>query len=89
MPGACSNALQPYACEWTIGYLWRWTDLLERVVLVALAVTLVRVILLSVLIAYRMVRLCRATDLTTGARRKLAADLSIKGKRPIRTVLTS
>jgi hypothetical protein len=52
-------------------------------------VTLVRVILLSVLIAYRMVRLCRATDLTTGARRKLAADLSIKGKRPIRTVLTS
>jgi biopolymer transport protein ExbD len=81
MPGACSNALQPYACEWTIGYLWRWTDLLERVVLVALAVTLVRVILLSVLAAYRMARLRRATDFTTGARRTLAADLSIKVKR--------
>lgn len=54
---------------------------MERVVLVALAVMLVRVILLSVLHAYRIVRLHRATDLTTDARRKLTADVSIKVNR--------
>jgi biopolymer transport protein ExbB/TolQ len=40
MPGVCLNSWQTDGCEWSIGYLWRSSDWVERLFLVALALML-------------------------------------------------
>lgn len=40
MPGACLNSWQTDACEWSIGYIWRSSDWIERGLFVALALML-------------------------------------------------
>jgi len=40
MPGDCSNSWQAYGCDWTVGYLWRSSDLFDRLVFVALGLLL-------------------------------------------------
>ena len=37
MPGACLNSFQTDACEWSIGYVWRSSDWVERGIFIALA----------------------------------------------------
>jgi biopolymer transport protein ExbB/TolQ/biopolymer transport protein ExbD len=83
MPGVCPNSWQTYGCEWTIGYLWRWANLLERLDLIVLAVMLAHVVVVVARVSYRY-RLARhaaidtASEAFQGARRKLAAELSIE-----------
>ena len=73
-----------YGSELTIEDLWRWTNLLERVVLVVLAIMLVRVFIVVARVSYRY-RLAQhsdAVDQSSGtferARRLLVADLLIQ-----------
>jgi len=44
MPGACSNSWQVYGCDWSIGYFWRSSDLLERLIFIALALLLAYIV---------------------------------------------
>ena len=37
MPIDCSNSWQAYWCDWTVGHLWRSSDLIERFIFVTLA----------------------------------------------------
>lgn len=38
MPADCSNSWQAYWCDWTIGQVWRSSDLIERFIFVTLSV---------------------------------------------------
>jgi biopolymer transport protein ExbB/TolQ len=83
MPGVCPNAWQTYGCESSIGYLWRWTSLLERVDLIVLALMLAHVVVVVARVSYRY-RSARhpgpadtSSEAFQRARRKLAAELSI------------
>ena len=40
MPGACLNSWQTDACEWSIGYVWRSSDWIERGLFITLALML-------------------------------------------------
>src|SRR5215831_9721805 len=40
MPGACLNSWHTDACEWSIGYVWRSSDWIERGLFIALALML-------------------------------------------------
>lgn len=40
MPGACLNSWQTDACEWSIAYVWRSSDWIERGLFIALALML-------------------------------------------------
>src|SRR5450631_626897 len=40
MPGACLNSWQTDACEWSIGYVWRASDWIERGIFIFLALML-------------------------------------------------
>ena len=84
MPGGCSNSWQTLGYELTIRYLWRWTNLLERVDLIVLALMLAHVVVVVAHVSYRyrLARHTEATDIVSEvfqrARRKLAAGLSIE-----------
>jgi biopolymer transport protein ExbD len=54
MPGACLNSFQTDACEWSIGYVWRSSDWVERGLFIALAVMLSY----TVLVLIRFSRRC-------------------------------
>jgi hypothetical protein len=41
MPGVCLNSWQREPCEWSIGYLWHFSDGFERLVFVGLALMLI------------------------------------------------
>jgi biopolymer transport protein ExbD len=75
MPGACLN---PYGCEWSIGYLWRWMNWIGRVDVFVLALLLVYIVVVVARVScrYRSARHTRGID--TDSRRRLAADLSIQ-----------
>src|SRR5260370_41850121 len=83
MPGVCPNSWQTYGCEWSIGYLWRWTSSLERLDLIVLALMLARIVFVVARVSYRyrLARRAGPVDPSSGAfqraRRKLAAELSI------------
>ena len=45
MPGVWLNSWQTDGCEWSIGYLWRWMNWLERLDVVVLALMLAYVVI--------------------------------------------
>lgn len=72
--------VQTYGSEWSVGYLRRWTDLLERLVLIVIALMLVRVVVIvaSFFHRYRLAQIARMIETDSGAQRKMAAELSVK-----------
>jgi biopolymer transport protein ExbD len=84
MSGVCPNSGTTYGCEWSIGYLWRWTNWLGRldVIVLVLMLAYVVVVVIHVSWRYHIARRERETDTDSPAfqrtRRKLAADLSVK-----------
>jgi biopolymer transport protein ExbD/uncharacterized membrane protein len=81
MPGLRPNSWQTYGCEWTLRYLWRWTNLFERLDLIVLALMLALVVVVVVRVSYRYRLARRAEVIETAseafhrARKKLATDL--------------
>ena len=74
---ACLN---PYGCEWSIGYLWRSMDWLRRLDVVVLVFMLAYVLAVVTRVFYRcnLVREPRGID--CAGQRKLAADLSLQAR---------
>lgn len=83
MPGVCPNSWQPYECEWAIGYLWRWTNLLERLALFGLALMLVHIVVVAIRVSHRChsARRAKGMDRANQAfrrdRRKLVNKLNL------------
>ena len=75
---------QPYGCEWTIGYLWLWTSLLERLDLTLLALMLAYIVVVVVRVSYRCHVARRPGTIGTAngafprARGKLTVELGIE-----------
>jgi biopolymer transport protein ExbB/TolQ/biopolymer transport protein ExbD len=83
MTGASPTLWQMYGYEWTIGYLWRWTNLWERLVLVGLALILAHVVVILTSVSYRcnLAQRVQGIDVSQAfqrSRRKLIADLNLK-----------
>ena len=82
MPGVCPNEWQTYGCEWIPGYLWRWTNLLERLALLGLGLMLGHIVVVTIRVSYRYysARHAEATDSASQAfqrnRRELVAVVS-------------
>jgi hypothetical protein len=72
--------VQTYGSEWSVGYLWRWTNLSERIVLVVLALMLIRVLVIVVRFSHhcRLARFSKPIDADNSARNRLAAELNLK-----------
>jgi biopolymer transport protein ExbB len=83
MLGACPNAWQTYGCEWIIGYLWRWTNLLERLALLGLALMFLHAVVVTVRVSCRYYSARRAEVTATSSqafqrvRRELVAKLNL------------
>ncbi len=73
MPGDCVN---PFGCEWGIGYLWRWMNWISRadVYLLALLFVYSAVAFIRVSRNYSLVR--RGHEIDSAVRKNLTADLS-------------
>jgi len=84
MRGACLNSLQPYGCEWGIGYLWRWTNWIARLDVTVLGLMLAYVVIVVIHVSYRYHLAPHERESDTSdpvfqlTRRKLVADLSVK-----------
>jgi hypothetical protein len=74
MPGACLN---PYGCEWGIGYLWKWVTWPGRLDLLVLALMLAYAVVVSIRVSYRchLARPIHGIDPGSSNRRRLLADL--------------
>ena len=79
MPEACLDSWQPYACEWSVGYLWRTMGWSRRLDLIVLALMLAYVVVVFVRDSYRyqIARRTLDTDTPGNNRNELRADLSI------------
>jgi biopolymer transport protein ExbD len=88
MHGDCSNSWQAYGCEWSIGNLWHSTYLLERLVLLLLAIMLGRIVLIVVRLCYVLSRRPKSTDTKIRALTALAAELRVK-LRSLRSILST
>jgi biopolymer transport protein ExbB/TolQ len=82
MPGVCPNSWQTYGCAWTLGYLWRRTDLLERLALLGLALMLGHIVVtVWVSYCYFSARHAKATETASQTfqrnRVELVAKLSL------------
>jgi biopolymer transport protein ExbD len=75
-----AKLVQPYGSQWSAGYLWRWTDPLQRLVLIVLALMLIRVVAVvaDFWYRYRLAALAEATNASHRAQRKTAPELSLK-----------
>jgi biopolymer transport protein ExbD len=78
MPGDCSNSWQPFGCGWSIGYLWHSTFLMERLVLLLLALMLAGTVLIGVRFSYLLAKRPKVTETTSHTRSKLTAELCLK-----------
>lgn len=83
MPGTCSNSWQVCECGLTIGYLWRSSDLFERLVFASLALLLAYIVLVlgRFYVPYASFRresgfLSVTPNYAGRGERKLVADLS-------------
>ena len=77
MHGVCLNSWQPYGCEWSVGYLWRWMNWVVRLDIIVLALMLVYVVVVVTRIFCRYHLARRARQIDNASKRKLAAVLSI------------
>jgi biopolymer transport protein ExbD len=74
----CPNAWQTYGCQWDIGYLWRWTNGLERLAIVVLALMLPYILIVVIRVSHRYQSARRAPEIELGTQnlRKTATELS-------------
>jgi biopolymer transport protein ExbB len=77
MRGDCLN---PYGCQWSIGYLWRWMTWIGHVdvFLLALLLGYVVAVFAYVSFCYFLARRAREMDTDSQSRRKLVSDLRIE-----------
>ena len=78
MHGVCLISWQPYGCEWSVGYLWRWMNWIVRLDVIVLALMLAYVVVVVIRISFRYRVARRAREIDSAIRRKLAAVLSIE-----------
>ncbi len=78
MRGVCLNSWQPYGCEWTVGYLWRWMNWITRLDVIVLALMLAYVVVVIIHASYRCHLARREREIDSTSRSKLAAALSIE-----------
>lgn len=78
MRGVCLNSWEPYGCEWTVGYLWRWMNWITRLDVIVLALMLAYVVVVIIHASYRCHLARREKEIDSASRSKLAAALSIK-----------
>ena len=76
MSDACVN---PYGCEWSIGYFWRLMTWLGRLDLILLALLLAYSLLAVIRVSYRCHIARRDPQIDNAKRRKLTAQLSTEG----------
>gem|GEM_PF-3103518 len=92
MPVDCSNSWQAYWCDWTIGHLWRSSDLIERFIFVTLAVLLGYTVLVFGRFWTRYYAARRESQsnliLSEGHKRKIVADLAA-GVTTLRSIASS
>jgi len=75
MPETCLN---PYGCEWSVGYLWRWMNWLGQLDVIALALLLMYTLTTVIHAAYHFRVARRAREIDSARRRKLVAELNVK-----------
>ncbi len=75
MPETCLN---PYGCEWSAGYLWRWMNWLGRLDVIALALLLMYTLTTVIHASYHFRVARRAREIDSASRRKLVAELNVK-----------
>lgn len=88
MPGDCSNSWQPYGCEEKIAYLSHSTFLMERLVLLLLALMLARTVLIGVRFSYLLAKRPKPSDTSSRAGSELAAELCLK-LRSLRSIFST
>ncbi len=96
MPTACFNAWQTDGCEWSIRNLWRYSDWIERLVFVALALMLAYTFFILIRFSrhhYSARRESHAFEADRwpafeGGKRRLVADLS-RELRPLKAITFS
>jgi len=71
MHGVCLNSWQPYGCEWSVGYLWRWMNWIVRLDIASLALMLVYIAVVVTRV-FRRRRLCRGARQPDNSWKKLA-----------------
>ncbi len=69
---------QPYGCEWTIRYLWRWMSSFGRLDVIVLALMLVYLFAVVIHVFYRYYLARRVRRIDSAGSKKLAAVLNIK-----------
>lgn len=74
----CSNLWLPYGSEWSIGDLWHSTFLLERLVLLLLALMLARVVLIGVRFSYLLAKRPKPPDTNCRSQIELTSELGLK-----------
>lgn len=74
--------------QWSIGVLLRSTYLMERLVLIALALMLARVVLILTRVSHLLAKRAGSTDATSSARSELAAELCLK-LRSLRSIFST
>lgn len=72
--------MQSYGLEWSVAYLWRWTDGLERLVLIVLALMLIAVVAIvgDFWYRYRLAAVAEANNASHRAQRNAVVELSLK-----------
>ena len=67
---------QPGGCEWTIRYLWRWTNAFGRIDVIVLALMFACIVCVVAHVSFRYHSVRRTRDIDTGLLSQLVADLS-------------
>ena len=75
MLGTC---LGPWACEWSIGYLWRWTNWISRLHVYVLAVMFAYTLAAVIYMSCRCYSVRHELGTNDDRRRKLVVDLNIR-----------
>ena len=78
MNGVCLNSWEPYGCEWTVKYLWRWMNWITRLDVIVLALMLAYAVVVVIHVSYRCHVARRERGIDSPSRSKLAAVLSIE-----------
>ena len=67
---------QPGGCEWTIRYLWRWTNAFGRIDVIVLALMFACIVCVVAHVSFRYHSVRRTRDIDIGLLSQLVADLS-------------
>jgi len=98
MPGACLNSWHPDGCEWSIGYLWGWTNWIARLDVFVLALMLAHIVIVVSRGSYRYHLACRqsrafARDATSafgrGAFDEVITVAARAGRSPVATMVAT